>query len=114
MLPAYTIKTVSLLAAVAGFGLLTVGVSAQIDPYSSGLMLGSTINDRINPRDHNRDHGRWPAPQPGYTGGVNFIPGSGYYYGGRQVIIVNNAPCYIPDYYGGFGGYGYGSYSSGG
>jgi alkylated DNA nucleotide flippase Atl1 len=73
--------------------------AAQVEYHKGGLSLGSTIKDRLNNRNE-RD--RWPAPQPGYTGGVRFIPGHGYHHGGGNIIIINGAPCYVPSYYDGY------------
>jgi len=98
---------VGLLASVAALGgpaLLTRPAGAQLGPGDPRRIYpGANVVTRPQPR-----------PQPGFTGGVQFIPGYGYYYGGPY-IIVNNAPCYVPYYYVGFGGgYGYGSYGAGG
>lgn len=82
---------------------------SQTNLPPTGLMLGSTIDDRTRGRDRDRDRDRRDRPGAPWTGGVRFIPG----YGGcdQPVIIVNNSPCYIPGYYAGINGYpGYGSY----
>lgn len=104
-----------------GFG-KAVLVGVMVGTLALGM---STANAQLKPGDPRKLYPGAdlltrprPAPQPGFTGGVNFIPGSGYNCG-PGVIFVNNARCYVPSYYtafnynGGYGSYGYNNYNSG-
>ena len=116
--------------AVVGISLaasLSISASAQYSGPPTGMMLGSTIQDRLrgrNNNDRNRndrnmrpDEFRKYDRSPVWTGGVRFIPGSNYggYNSGcdQPVIIVNSSPMYIPGYYAGINGYSSYSYGSG-
>jgi hypothetical protein len=93
-------------------------IAAQTNRPPTGLMLGSTIEDRLRGRDRDRDRDRDRRynHNPGWTGGVGFTPGygQGYYGYDQPVVIVNNSPCYIPGYYAGYNGYRSYGYSTGG
>lgn len=111
-------KRIAALAVLAISTLTASTASAQFERYSVGMMQGSTIRDAV--RNRGRDRDRHNRPVPGWTGGVQFIPGYGYD-DCSPAIIVNSSPCYLPGYYAGingyggsgYGPYGYGSYSSG-
>jgi hypothetical protein len=80
--------------------------AGQLEPYSAGRMIGSTINRG----QQNNQQNRRVIPAHGYNGGVRFIPGSGYYCNGNPVVFINGSPCYVPGYYysGTYSGYGFG------
>lgn len=98
--------------AVALMSVVSVATAqSQSSRPPTGLMLGSTIEDRTRGRDRDRD--RRDRPGAPWTGGVRFIPGYGYGGYDQPVIIVNNSPCYIPGYYAGINGYpSYGNYGN--
>src|SRR5436190_23531254 len=78
------------------------------DRPPTGMMLGSTLQDRVRGNDRNRDRDRDRDRHfnpPAWMGGVHFIRGYGNYGCDQPVIIVNNSPCYIPGYYAGMRGY---------
>jgi hypothetical protein len=91
------------ITAMAALAIAALPAHAQFGP---GRMMPSTIDPNTYKPGykHQKD---WPAPQPGYTGGVRVLPGGGYC--GPGVIIINGGYC-APGYYGGYGNPGYGSY----
>jgi hypothetical protein len=102
------IHNIQRITAMAALVVAALPAHAQFGP---GRMMPSTIDpDTYKPGYKYQKN--WPAPRPGYTGGVTVIPGyGGGYYGGYCQPGVVVVPGYTGGYYGGYYG-GYGSYNS--